>query len=91
LKQHKKLYHHLYNNPWRYSSDEPWPAEQPPLAVFPDCTRRCILIISILSAELKIGDGANKKIDIEDSLLDKMWKVLVESFEGICSANLHFP
>jgi hypothetical protein len=24
----------LYNNPWRYSSDEPWPAEQPPLAVF---------------------------------------------------------
>jgi hypothetical protein len=27
------------NNPWRYSSDEPWPAEQPPLAVFPDCTR----------------------------------------------------
>jgi hypothetical protein len=24
------------NNPWRYSSDEPWPAEQPPLAVFPD-------------------------------------------------------
>jgi hypothetical protein len=21
------------NNPWRYSSDEPWPAEQPPLAV----------------------------------------------------------
>jgi hypothetical protein len=26
-------------NPWRYSSDEPWPAEQPPLAVFPDCTR----------------------------------------------------
>jgi hypothetical protein len=25
---------------WRYSSDEPWPAEQPPLAVFPDCTRR---------------------------------------------------
>jgi hypothetical protein len=26
--------------PWRYSSDEPWPAEQPPLAVFPDCTRR---------------------------------------------------
>jgi hypothetical protein len=28
------------NNPWRYSSDEPWPAEQPPLAVFPDCTRR---------------------------------------------------
>jgi hypothetical protein len=20
--------------PWRYSSDEPWPAEQPPLAVF---------------------------------------------------------
>jgi hypothetical protein len=21
-------------------SDEPWPAEQPPLAVFPDCTRR---------------------------------------------------
>jgi hypothetical protein len=27
-------------NPWRYSSDEPWPAEQPPLAVFPDCTRR---------------------------------------------------
>jgi hypothetical protein len=25
------------NNPWRYSSDEPWPAEQPPLAVFPDC------------------------------------------------------
>jgi hypothetical protein len=28
------------NNPWRHSSDEPWPAEQPPLAVFPDCTRR---------------------------------------------------
>jgi hypothetical protein len=28
------------NNPWRYSSDELWPAEQPPLAVFPDCTRR---------------------------------------------------
>jgi hypothetical protein len=28
------------NNPWRYSSDEPWPAEQPPLAVFPDCIRR---------------------------------------------------
>jgi hypothetical protein len=28
------------NNPRRYSSDEPWPAEQPPLAVFPDCTRR---------------------------------------------------
>jgi hypothetical protein len=28
------------NNPWRYRSDEPWPAEQPPLAVFPDCTRR---------------------------------------------------
>jgi hypothetical protein len=27
-------------NPWRYSSDEPWPAEQPPLAVFPDCTTR---------------------------------------------------
>jgi hypothetical protein len=27
-------------NPWRYSSDEPWPAEQPPLAVFSDCTRR---------------------------------------------------
>jgi hypothetical protein len=27
-------------NPWRYSSNEPWPAEQPPLAVFPDCTRR---------------------------------------------------
>jgi hypothetical protein len=25
-------------NPWRYSSDEPWPAEQPPLAVFADCT-----------------------------------------------------
>jgi hypothetical protein len=23
------------NNPWRYSSDEPWPAEQPPLASFP--------------------------------------------------------
>jgi hypothetical protein len=21
-------------------ADEPWPAEQPPLAVFPDCTRR---------------------------------------------------
>jgi hypothetical protein len=21
-------------------SDEPWPAEQPPLAVFTDCTRR---------------------------------------------------
>jgi hypothetical protein len=30
----------LNNNPWRYSFDEPWPAEQPPLAVFPDCTRR---------------------------------------------------
>jgi hypothetical protein len=28
------------NNPWRYNSDEPWPAEQPPLAVFPDCTSR---------------------------------------------------
>jgi hypothetical protein len=28
------------NNPWRYSSDEPWLAEQPPLAIFPDCTRR---------------------------------------------------
>jgi hypothetical protein len=28
------------NNPWRYSSDEPWPAERPPLAVFSDCTRR---------------------------------------------------
>jgi hypothetical protein len=28
------------NNPWRYSSDEPWPAEQPSLAVVPDCTRR---------------------------------------------------
>jgi ATP-dependent DNA helicase PIF1 len=28
------------NNPRRDSSDEPWPAEQPPLAVFPDCTRR---------------------------------------------------
>jgi hypothetical protein len=28
------------NKPWCYSSDEPWPAEQPPLAVFPDCTRR---------------------------------------------------
>jgi hypothetical protein len=28
------------NNPRRYSSDEPWPAEQPPLAVFLDCTRR---------------------------------------------------
>jgi hypothetical protein len=28
------------NNPWRYSSDEPWPAEQPPLVVFLDCTRR---------------------------------------------------
>jgi hypothetical protein len=28
------------NNPWRYSSDEPGPDEQPPLAVFPDCTRR---------------------------------------------------
>jgi hypothetical protein len=28
------------NNPWSYSSDEPWLAEQPPLAVFPDCTRR---------------------------------------------------
>jgi hypothetical protein len=26
--------------PWRYSSDEPWPAEQPPLAVFPHCTRQ---------------------------------------------------
>jgi hypothetical protein len=31
---------HNNNNPWRYSSDEPGPAEQPPLAVFPDCTRR---------------------------------------------------
>jgi hypothetical protein len=30
----------IYNNPWRYSSDERRPAEQPPLAVFPDCTRR---------------------------------------------------
>jgi hypothetical protein len=32
----------LYNiiNPRRYSSDEPWPAEQPPLAVLPDCTWR---------------------------------------------------
>jgi hypothetical protein len=28
------------NPPWRYSSDELWPAEQPPLAVFPYCTRR---------------------------------------------------
>jgi hypothetical protein len=28
------------NNPRRYSSDEPWPAEQPPLALFPDCSRR---------------------------------------------------
>jgi hypothetical protein len=28
------------NNPWRYSSDEPWPADRQPLAVFPDCTRR---------------------------------------------------
>jgi hypothetical protein len=28
------------DDPWRYSSDEPWPAEQPPLAVFPDCTKR---------------------------------------------------
>jgi hypothetical protein len=27
------------NNPWCYSSDKPGPAEQPPLAVFPDCTR----------------------------------------------------
>jgi hypothetical protein len=47
-----KIYMHVYstpdfcvtlnnnNNPWRYSSDETWPAEQPPLAVFPDCTRR---------------------------------------------------
>jgi hypothetical protein len=24
---------YIYNNPRRYSSDEPWPAEQPPLAV----------------------------------------------------------
>jgi hypothetical protein len=32
--------HHQFHNPWRYSSDEPWPAERPPLAVFPDCTRR---------------------------------------------------
>jgi hypothetical protein len=23
------------NNKWRYSSDEPWPVEQPPVAVFP--------------------------------------------------------
>jgi hypothetical protein len=30
----------IINNPWRYSSDEPWPAEQPPLSVFPDCTSR---------------------------------------------------
>jgi hypothetical protein len=28
------------NNPWRYSFDEPWPAEQPPLAVFPNCISR---------------------------------------------------
>jgi hypothetical protein len=28
------------NNPWRYSSEEPWLAEQLLLAVFPDCTRR---------------------------------------------------
>jgi hypothetical protein len=33
------LNNNIYN-PWRYSSDEPGPAEQPPLAVFPDCTRR---------------------------------------------------
>jgi hypothetical protein len=31
---------YIKKNPWRYSSDEPWPAEQPPLAVFPDYTRR---------------------------------------------------
>jgi hypothetical protein len=32
----------IYNNKnrRRYSSDEPWPAEQPPLAVFPSSTRR---------------------------------------------------
>jgi hypothetical protein len=30
----------INNNPWRYSSDETWPADQLPLAVFPDCTRR---------------------------------------------------
>jgi hypothetical protein len=29
-----------YIYPWRYSSGEPLLAEQPPLAVFPDCTRR---------------------------------------------------
>jgi hypothetical protein len=34
------IYNNNNNNPLRYSSDEPWPAEQPPLAVFPDCTRR---------------------------------------------------
>jgi len=36
----QSFYAYNNNNPWRYSSDEPWPAEQPPLAVFPDCTRR---------------------------------------------------
>jgi hypothetical protein len=34
------LYTYNNINPRRYSSDEPWPAEQLPLAVFPDCTRR---------------------------------------------------
>jgi hypothetical protein len=42
--QYYNTYIHIHtinnNNPWRYSSDEPWPAKQPPLAVFPDCTRR---------------------------------------------------
>jgi hypothetical protein len=28
------------NNPFRYGYGETWPAEQPPLAVFPDCTKR---------------------------------------------------
>jgi hypothetical protein len=40
---HKKQQHNNNdnnNNPWRYSSDEPWPAEQPPLAFVPDCTRQ---------------------------------------------------
>jgi hypothetical protein len=29
------LCNEILYNPWRYSSGEPWPAEQPPLAVFP--------------------------------------------------------
>jgi hypothetical protein len=28
-------------------SDEPWPAEQPPLAVFPDCTRKHVIVKDI--------------------------------------------